>query len=186
MQLDIVHSESRVNQFQKKLLTYIDNKNKNKVRIEPSSVFVPHQLGSVELYHGKKGFSVRQDDKKYHIKKYFTDPIIRNVNKEQLKAFLKAGYLSLNQMDDGEFSLKAKMRLNGGGPIGAAIGVFLGKAAVSVIGHGAILVISGLTGPAAPYTFFALEACLAPVIESTSMAGAVAGGIALGVATGPV
>jgi len=89
-------------------------------------------------------------------------------------------------MEDGEFSLQAKGRVNGGGPIGAAIGVFLGKAAVSVVGHGSLLLISGLTGPAAPYTFFALEACLGHQIEIASMAGAVAGGIALGVATGPV
>ncbi len=84
--------------------------------IKPESVFVPQRLGSVALYHGKKGFYVHQDNKKHVIKKYFTDPMVRDITKKQLKAFLQAGYLSLNQMNDGEFSLKAKGRINGGGP----------------------------------------------------------------------
>lgn len=118
MQLDLVNFDQKTNNLEEKFFKYSDSytTNTNKIHIEPSSVFIPHQLGSVELYHGKKGFYVRQDDKKYVIKKYFTDPIARDLTKEQLKAFLKNGYFSLNQMNDGEFSLKAKGRVVGGGP----------------------------------------------------------------------
>lgn len=149
-------------------------------------IFVPNHLGLLELYHGKNGFYVRQDDKKYEVKKYFTDPLVRDVSEKQLKNFLKNGYISLNQMNDGEFSLKAKGRVNGGGALGASIGAFLGKAAVYVVGHGAIQLISICTGPAYPVTLLALTGCFAIPIETASMAGAVAGGIILGVATGPV
>lgn len=114
-------------------------------RIE--EVFVPDRLGSLELYYNNKGFSVYQDDKKHDIKKYHTDKMLRNINKKQLKGFLKGGYLSLNQMDDGEFSLQAKGRVNGGGPvlgfvaywitkclcygtIGAAVGASIGGAKI--------------------------------------------------------
>jgi len=165
-------------------VSYADNK--NKMYIEPLSVRVPKRLGNLDLYHSKKGFYVREDDKKHTIKKYYTDPVVRNMTKTELKSFLTAGYLSINQMNDGEYSLKANGRLVGGGALGASIGAFLGKAAVYVVGHGAIQIVAILTGPAYPVTVLALEGCFAVPIEAASMAGAIAGGIALGVATGPV
>lgn len=164
--------------------SYADNP--RKMHIAPFSIKTPERLGTLNLYHGQKGFCVHQDKKKYPIKSYFTDPILRNITKTQLKAFLENGYLALNRMDNGEFSLKAKMRLNGGGAIGAAIGVFAGKAAVALVGHGAIYLIGGLTGPAAPATIIVLEAWLAPTIAAASLTGALACGIALGAATGPL
>ncbi len=184
MQLDLVSSKSKVNRFQEKLSKQIDSV--DKVHIKPASIVVPNRLGSVELYHSKKGFYVRQDDKKYAIKKYFTDPMLQNITKTQLKAFLANGYLTINQMEDGEYSLKAKGRMVGGGAIGAAIGACVGKVAVSLVGHGAIQIIALCTGPAYIPTVIALETFFGVQIEAATMAGAVAGGIALGVATGPV
>jgi len=159
---------------------------KDKMRIEERSMFVPEKLGKMELYHNKQGFYVHKDDQKIKIKKYFTDPMVRDLDKKQLKAFLEGGYLTINQMEGGELSLKSKIRLEGSGVLGATIGAFLGKAAVYVVGHGAIQVAGLLSGPFYPVTVLALEGCLAVPIEAASMAGAVAGGIALGVATGPV
>lgn len=159
---------------------------KEKMKIEPSSVFIPEKLGKMEVFHNRQGFYVHKDDQKIKIKKYFTDPMVRDLNKDQLKAFLKGGYLTINEMEDGTLSLKSKIRLQGSGLLGASIGAFLGKAAVYVVGHGAIQVVGVLTGPFYPVTVLALEGCFAVPIEAASMAGAVAGGIALGVATGPV
>ncbi|HEY5267611.1 MAG TPA: hypothetical protein VII94_00565, partial [Candidatus Saccharimonadales bacterium] len=136
-------------------VSYADNK--NKMYIEPFSVHVPNRLGELDLYHSKEGFYVRKDDKKYTIKKYFTDPIIRNISKTELKSFLTAGYLSINRMNDGEFSLKAKGRIHGSGALGASIGAFIGKAVVYVVGHGAIQIAAIATGPAYPVTVLALE-----------------------------
>jgi len=77
MQLDLVNIDKKTS----KLSHYIVSKISNKTHIKPESVFAPSKLGSVELYHGKKGFYVHQDNKKHVIKKYFTDPIIRNIPK---------------------------------------------------------------------------------------------------------
>ena len=165
-------------------LSYADNK--NKMYIQPFSVRAPERLGEFDLYHSKKGFYVRKNDKKKTIQRYNMDPMLRGISKPQLRAFLDNGYLSVSKMEDGQYSLQAKGRLNGSGPIGASIGVFLGKAAVYVVGHGAIQLVAICTGPAYPVTVLALEGCLAAPIEAASMAGAVAGGIALGAITGPV
>ena len=154
--------------------------------IKPPSVFIPEKFGEMMLYHSDKGFRIYQNDKKYKIDKLFTDARVRNASREELHSFLKNGYLVINRTNTGEFTLRANERLVGGGVIGAAIGAFLGKAAVSVVGHGTILIIGALTGPAAPVTIIALESVFGAAIESASMAGAVAGGVALGVATGPV
>jgi hypothetical protein len=158
----------------------------NKTHIDSKSVFVPNRLGEVELFHSDKGFCVLKDDRKHVIQKYHTDKMIRDMSKEQLQSFLAVGYVALNQMDNGEYSLKANGRINGGGLIGASIGAFLGKAAVSVVGHGTIQIIGLLSGPAYFPVVIALESCFGPAIETASMAGAVAGGMALAVATGPV
>ena len=162
---------------------HLESKN---MHIEQKSVFAPKRLGSIELSHSKKGFKVYKDDEKHVIKRYYTDPIVRNMTKEELKTFLTMGYLSVNQMDNGEFTLKANGRLNGGGPIGAAIGAFLGKAAISIAGHGTIQIIGILSGPAYLPVVIGLESCFGGAIEATSMAGAVAGGMIGAVATGPV
>ena len=189
MQLDLARFDKKINlsqmvKFQEKLLKHTDNV--SKVRIEPTSVFVPSELGLVKLYHSDKGFSVRQDDKKHQIQTCFTDSMVRNIKKEALKDFLKNGYLEVNQMSDGTFSLKANNRVKGGGILGCIIGATVAKVAVSVVGHGAIFIVGGLTGPAAPYTVFALESYFGAAIEAASIKAAIAGGIAGGVATGPV
>lgn len=158
----------------------------DKVYIAQQSVFVPNQLGSIELSHGKKGFCVHKDGKKHFVKRYNVDPMARDFTKEQLQSFLAVGYFCVNKMSNDEYSLKANARINGGGVFGASLGAFLGKAAVYVVGHGAIQIVAVLTGPAYPVTVMALEGCFAAPIEAASMAGAVAGGLALGVATGPV
>ena len=159
---------------------------KDKMLIDERSLFVPEKLGKMELYHNKQGFSIRKDDQTIKIQKYFTDPMVRDLDKKQLKAFLEGGYLTINEIEGGEYSLKSKIRLNGSGALGAAIGACIGKVTVSLVGHGTIFVIGLCTGPAMPATIIALESAFGPAIELASIKGAIAGGIALGVATGPV
>lgn len=109
-----------------------------KTHIKQESFFAPSDLGSVELYHGKKGFHVKQDTEKYKIKKYFTDPLVRDITKKQLNAFLECGYLSLNKMEDGQYSLKAKGRLQGGGPLLGTIAYWVTKTACYTVGFAAV------------------------------------------------
>lgn len=171
--------------LQKKLYKkdYLNEHDLHKVSAD---VFAPEKLGSVKLYHGEKGFYVNHDNKIQRIQKCFTEPAFRNATKEQLEEFGKAGYFSINKMNDGEFSLKAKGRVIGGGAGGAVAGFYIGRFAVHFIAHGAIGIISLCTGPAAFATGAALEACLLPHIIAAAEVGALAGGIVGAVATGPV
>jgi hypothetical protein len=157
-----------------------------KFKIDSSSIRAPHYMADAQLFHGKKGFVVVHNEKTYLLEKVLMNKEARDMTKKSLKSFIKCGFFSLDQTNDGQFTLKAHYRLPGSGVIGATIGCFLGKAVVSVVGHGLICAVSALTGPAAPATFVALESCFGAAIESASMAGAVAGGVALGAATGPV
>jgi hypothetical protein len=202
MQLDLVNLDKKAS----KLSHYIVSKVSNKTHIKPSSVFVPDKLGEVELYHGKKGFHILKDDKKYKIQKYFTDPIVRDITKKQLNAFLKNGYFSLNQMNDGEFSLKAKGRINGGGPglgvaaywitkslcyaVGlAAIGgtvVTTGGAAVGLATYGVATAGTAVVTSAAITTTAATAiGTTAGVVAGTATAGAAIAGTA-GIAAGAI
>lgn len=165
-------------------ISYADNA--NKMYIQPFLVRSPERLGEFDLYHSKKGFYVRKNDKKKTIQRYNMDPMLRGITKTQLRAFLDNGYLSVNKMEDGQYSLQAKGRLNGSGPIGAAIGVFLGKATVSIVGHGAIQLVALASGPLYFPVMVGLESTLGVAIEKASIAGAIAGGITLGSITGPV
>lgn len=187
MQLDLVKSPKN-SYFQKKLFKQkISLTDTKKSRLEGNSVFIPQRLGQVELYHDDNGFSIHKDSKLFPIPSCFIDKELRGISKKDLARLIATNaYLAINEIGQNEYSLKLNRRLLGGGIFGATIGAFLGKAAVSVIGHGTIFLIGGLTGPACPYTIIALESCFGAAIESASMAGAVAGGMALGVATGPV
>jgi hypothetical protein len=85
-------------------------------KVPNSSVRAPEALGNVKLFHNdKNGFSVFAHGKKHSIDKASVDADLRSVNNKQLKAFSKAGYLSVNQYSDGSFGLKKNVRGNGGG-----------------------------------------------------------------------
>jgi hypothetical protein len=85
--------------------------------VDVKKVHVPHQLDGVKLYHSEKGFVVLHDNKQRVINKCLVDKIARDMTPDQLKSFLKLGYLAINQSNDGSFMLKANQRLAGGGPI---------------------------------------------------------------------
>jgi hypothetical protein len=142
MNLDIV----KVQAMQQRMPHQTNFCNIDKVKVNPKVVFVPAKFGELELYHSKKGFSVMQDDQKHKIQKCFTDPLVRDINREKLEAFLQAGYLSINQMNDGEFSLKAKGRIHGGGPAFGGFMYWLTKSicyGVLAVGSGAAVVTTG-------------------------------------------
>jgi hypothetical protein len=92
-------------------------KNDVTTRIKKGSFFAPSNLGSLDLFHDAKGFFVNKANEQHRIEKHFTDSIIRDVNTNQLNSFLNNGYLTLNKMSTGHYSLKAKGRIPGGGPL---------------------------------------------------------------------
>ncbi len=74
----------------------------------------------------------------------------------------------------------------GGGVWGWMAGAYAGKFITHFVCHGAIFIIGGCTGPAAPATIAALELTFLPTIEAASTVVALTCGIVGGVATGPV
>src|SRR3990172_5106583 len=197
MQLDVSKSERKSNDL------HISNT--NKVQIKPQSFFAPERLGIVTLYHCKNGFCVHKDDKKHVIKKYFTDPMVRDITKEQLKSFVKNGYFVLNQMNDREFSLKAKGRVVGGGPMFgafmywatksvcygtavAAVGtVAVGTAGVGVALASSTLAVAGtgaVAGAAAATTTVTITAAAASTTVAAGTVTAIAGASAAAVTGG--
>jgi hypothetical protein len=117
------------------------------LEISKSSFHAPHQLGAIKLSHDVDGFSVFKDGKKHAVAKYFVDKSIRNMPTEQIQKFLKNnGYLSVNQMSDQGYSIKANGRINGGGPLlasflyGATKATCYGTAVAAV---GAVVVTTG-------------------------------------------
>ena len=176
MQLDLVKPNKTVSVLvPADKLTPAELNSLSKVYINRKAVFAPERLGSVELCHDKKGFSVLQDNKKHAIAKYFIDPLLRDITREQLGAFLQGGYLSINQMNDGEFSLKANGRIKGGGP---AFGAFMYWATKSLCYGTAAAVVTT--------TAVATGGAVVAAAGGGAVAGAAAGTVAGHVAGGAV
>ncbi|KIX85173.1 hypothetical protein J120_02420 [candidate division TM6 bacterium JCVI TM6SC1] len=144
-------------------------------------------LGMIELLKNENNFYVIKDGSIKLINKYDIDPLLKNMNEEKLqKYFEQNGYIQVDQLSNQDYVLKAKSRILGGGLGGATAGMYIGKWGTYIIGHGAIVVASALTGPGFLATFASLEAQFLPVIEAASNTAAVGMGIAVAVATGPV
>jgi predicted metalloendopeptidase len=154
--------------------------------INPSSFSAPKGLGDIKLFHNEKGFHVLQNNNMHLIKSWNTDKLVRKATTLDIKDFQKKGYFYVTQMGDGQFELKVMDRVKGGGVLGACIGAFFGKAAVYVIGHGAIQIAAVASGPLYFPTLWALEGWLAVPIEAASMKAAITCGMLGAVATGPV
>lgn len=115
-------------------------------------------------------------------------PSLKRLNDEQLTAFLNQGHgvIKADQFTNGDFKLDMHVRGDGGGALGATVGVIGGKAAVYGVSYGLIHLISICTGPLYPVTAAALTGVLAAPIEAASIYGAAVGGMAGAVVTGPV
>lgn len=119
----------------------------NKVlKLTPHSFFAPKKLGDVTLFHDQSEFHVSKNKKLHIVKKYWIDRELRDITSEKLKSFLEKGYVSINQMEDGEYILKAKVRANGGGPLLGSLLYALTKTAcygTAVAATGALAVTTG-------------------------------------------
>ncbi len=110
------------------------------------------------------------------------------MNDEQLTHFLNGnnGVIKVCRFANGEFKLDRHVRGNGGGAIGAAVGVVAGTAVVQGVAHGTIWTIAACTGPFVFFVGYALEAACAPAIASATVYAAAVGGLTGAVATGPI
>jgi hypothetical protein len=139
--------------------------------IDSSSFFASKGLGKIKLYHDAQGFHVRHNDKMHYVQPCFTDSIVRNVTPQQMKDFQKAanGYLYINQMGDGQFSLEVKDRTRGGGPHFGAFMYWVTKS----LCYGTIIAAAGTIAVTAG----------APVVGAITGKAAIAGGVAAGAKT---
>ncbi len=89
-------------------------------------------------------------------------------------------YLTVSQLDDGEYVIHAKQRLNGGGPVAAVAGFWFAKGSIYVISYGfsslvAVAVTAATLNPGAGATAGALtmQALAVPTEAVSNAAGAV-------------
>lgn len=185
----MIHRKSHLNPlvFSLAFFSFIQS-----MEIEKRALFIPRQLGSITVTHDDNGFEIKKGPKSSSVKPWLMDQELRGITRDKLARLIAANaYLSVNKVSKNEYSLRLNGRLRGGGVLGATAGAWLGKALVSVVGHGAIVIVSGAVSlvatPVAGWAVgVALESTLGASIEAASIAGAIAGGIAGGVATGPV
>lgn len=71
-------------------------------------------LGPCDFAYDGKRFYIIHDDIVTKVKPAFVDKKLRGITPEQLLVFLDGGYLYVNQLDNGDFTLTSKGRLHGG------------------------------------------------------------------------
>jgi hypothetical protein len=92
---------------------------------QKDGLFVPQKLGSVQLFKTDEGFEIVKDGESIKVKSYDVDPVLKNLNQDNVEEFGKVGSILVNKFDNGEYSLKAKAKIKGGGPL---TGMLLGWA----------------------------------------------------------
>jgi hypothetical protein len=117
--------------------------------------------------------------------------MLRDITKPQLKAFLANGYLTINQMEDGEYSLRAKGRIVGGGPILGTVAYWVTKSlcygtAVAAVGATVVATGGAVGGAVGGGAFIAGTAVTSTAAATTvgativTTAGAITGTVATG------
>jgi hypothetical protein len=116
------------------------------------------------------------------------DKDLRRISKANLKKLIAAGsYISVNgAAEHNHYSLQLKNRLKGGGAWGMTAGCYLGYGLVSFAGHSTLLATSILAGPGQLAALYILEQIFASPIHTAACVGGIAGGISVGIITGPI
>ncbi|HVW99596.1 MAG TPA: hypothetical protein VHA52_04020 [Candidatus Babeliaceae bacterium] len=114
-------------------------------KIKDNSIRAPQQLGKISLYKDKNKFYILQNNNSHEVKSYWVDRLLRNASAQQLSVFLEQGYIAVNQLDNNDFSLKAKVRGLGGGPITGVMAYWATKAFCygTAVAAASTIVVSG-------------------------------------------
>lgn len=157
-----------------------------------NQIHAPSALGDIEVVADTHDFFVKKNGILNRVQRHDVDRTLKAAHKQlALQKLLKNGYVSVSRYDNGDYKLNVHGRINGGGLWGATIGAYSGKFLTHLVAQGCILTVSAgvalVATPAAGIAVgVALEKTLAIPVEILSNTVAVAGGIALAVATGPV
>jgi hypothetical protein len=82
----------------------------------------------VGLYHDGSDFHVLKRKQLRKVQKQNMDALLRSMNKEQLKSFQKVGYIKVDKLSDGHYTLLSNIRTKGGGPFTGQIAYWTTKA----------------------------------------------------------
>lgn len=141
-------------------------------------LFVPQKLGSVQLFKTDEGFEIIKDSESIKVKSYDVDPILKNLNKDTIKEFGKIGSIHLNQFNNGDYSLKAKGKINGGGPLTGMIAAWTVRAlmysAAATVAASAVASTSVLATPVVGGGVAAQIAAASPAYIATTEGAATA------------
>ena len=154
----------------------------------------PSALKAIRLIHKRKSFQVVDKGKTHAVPSHWVDKEVRAVSTARLAKMLDHGYLSVNKLSNGEFSVKANGRLQGGGPaLGVSVywgvkstlyGLLGGAAAATAAGTGvAIVGALGGAGALAGAGTFAGKVALGGPVAIAAKTLVVGAGLAGNVAT---
>ena len=86
--------------------------------VERSAVSTANDL---KLYTNHHDFYVEDENAAYRVEKHNMNPLLRAIAQHKaLEKFVGDGYIRINKDDQGTYSLAAKVRGNGGGPVAGA------------------------------------------------------------------
>lgn len=164
------------------------NVSASELMVHKNSFSAAQKLGVLKVLKNKDAYFVLTNSGLNRVHRHDVSPSLRAMNDEQLIKFLNGnnGVIKVGRFTNGEFTLDRDVYGKGGGALGAFAGVIIGKAGVSFLGHGTLLLISGLAGPAQPAALVAMESVALPYIEAASVHAAAVCGIAGAALTGPV
>lgn len=161
------------------------------IQLTPAAIVCIRALSDIVIFHGEETFFALRDGKATKIHSCNTDEELRCLSSEQLKSFLSDGYVTLTQSSNGDYNLKANLRLHGGGLLGGKIAYWITKTICWAIVGGAAAAGTGyVAGAAVPAVAtklglsVATTAKLAAVAKggaslATAKAGVVGGGAKL-------
>lgn len=161
------------------------------VKLDKSRVFSPQSLGEISLAHSYGCFLVEDERGSHQVQNCFIDKELRGISEHQLDKLLENGHVAVNQMSDGQYSIRAYRHLNGGGPIAGAIAYWVTKSlcwggvgAAAAAGTAAVAAATVATGGAAGVTTaVAINAGVSVAIASTGAGTVAAGSVAAAVGT---
>lgn len=118
------------------------------VPLEDKPIYASPELGLVAVGYNGHEFRVFHEGVSHSVEKAFVDAILRDMTVEEYVNFLTVGYITVKRFKDGDFGIKASMRLKGGGPVTGMIAYWLTKGtivSVAIGGAGAAMVATGGT-----------------------------------------
>ena len=132
--------------------------------IEHSAV---SSASNLKLYTNHKDFFVEDDTAAYRVERHDMNPLLREViQRKALNKFVGDGYVRINKLNEAKYSLAAKVRGNGGGPV---TGWFAGLT-TRIIGYSG-LAVAIIVHP----TVIAEAHLITEIIESSAVAATTIG-----------